>query len=254
MKGRETSCFRPYTTREKVIKLLFSLIGVWAIRVIGAVIVIVYIFKNANDARKTDKIWISIISYLIIFFISKPVLLYDFRSPSKVNIKPLYALNGIEYIDSESIEVILDIIEEREDFGSVRRYSGTKFDSFEFFWHGNTNHNEPGGASVSFWYSSSFEGAEANFATDWGKCKRISVSDYIKANLYHSEMYRSADSFFAADWRKHGRTHILIGNIMIIIVERESFFRIGKWTSGRIEALSEIFVSVMLESEAEPGD
>jgi hypothetical protein len=182
------------------------------------------------------------------------MLLYEFRSSSKIDITPLYALSGVEYIDDESLGAILDIINMREDFSSVRFSAGDSVEIYDFGWHGNTSPREPGGVRVKIWYLSSSEEAVIDFNSNWGKCKHISVSEYIKANLYHSEMYRSAHTFLAADWRKHGTTHILIGNLMIIIHETESFFNIGIWTSGSIEVLSEIFSSVMLESEVGPGD
>jgi hypothetical protein len=210
--------------------------------------------KHVNEAEKSSKIQRLVIWYFIFLFLSASILLNNFSLPSKIAVAPFYNLNGIEYIDAKSLEAILDIIETREDFGSVRHYSGPYSDSYDFFWHGNINHSEPGGVRVNIWHPSNIEDAKKEFDYDWGKYKRISVSDYIKVNLYHSEMHRSADSLYAADWRKHGRTHVLIGNIMITIREEENFFRIGKWTSGSIEVLSEIFSSVMLDNEVEPGD
>ncbi|MCL2164578.1 MAG: hypothetical protein FWH55_09350 [Oscillospiraceae bacterium] len=231
----------------KLFGLLFSVIGVWAIRVIGALVAFFMIYKvikRTTDANRFLKTGIIVVGYIGLFFVSKPLLLSNYSSPSDVDISPLYALSDIEFIDSAHIGAIMNTIEARQDFSSVKKETGA-FDIYTFAWNGDKKPWEPGGVSVTFWHFYSSDEAKILFGSDVGKYVHITISDYIEANLFNSIMYRASDSFYVANWKKNITTNIIIGNLMIIIHEKGSFRDIGKYTSQSIEILCEIINSAM---------
>jgi len=231
----------------KLFGLLFSVIGVWAIRVIGALVaffMICKVIKSTTDANRFLKTGIIVVGYIGLFFVSKPLLLSNYSSPSDVDISPLYALSDIEFIDSLRLDAIMNTIEARQDFNSPRKNTGA-FDIYTFAWHGDKKPWEPGGVMVEFLYFNSSDEAKILFGSDVDNCIHIAISGNIEANLFNSIMYRASDSFYVANWVKNITTNIIIGNLMITIDEDGSFRDIGKYTSQSIEILCEIINSAM---------
>jgi len=235
----------------RILGFLFSLIGVWAIRIISTIIAFVLTYKilrNTSATFKVIKISMVVIGFFAVFLLSKPLLLGAYSSQSKVDITPLYTLSEITFIDSEDMDKIISAIEIHEGYSAVQFETGA-FNIYTFGWHGDKNTWEPGGVSIKFRYFSSIEDAKSLYESDEDPSIQTKLSNYIEANLYNSVMPRSSDSFYIANWQKQVSTNILIANLMIIFHEQGGFSDIGRWTSQSIEVLCDIIRDVILAKE-----